>query len=355
MYEKFYNLKQNPFSLTPDPEFVCMTEQHREALSGLIYSVCTRPGLTLLVGEVGTGKTTLLYTLLGFLEKKQYRSAFCCNPLLSSGEFYDYLLSTLQVPCASSLKSQQLIALKESLLRNHAAGKASVLIVDEAQKLSVELLEEIRLLTNLETPRQKLLQIIMAGQPEVAGMLNRPELRQLKQRINYYCRLEPLTLEEVAEYVQHRLGRAGLLNQNLFSRVVVEAIHGYTKGIPRLVNTLCDNALQNAFAIQSPNVTASIIQEAACDLDLLPVPLEEEYDPAQRKGPAPLPETLRRSRNLAAAPAVLVPNFTRESESLVRTRALGSELKQPARIPLENYAARQKSLGFLAGLLDLWR
>jgi general secretion pathway protein A len=165
VYEKFYNLNQNPFSLAPDPEFICMTEQHREALSGLIYSVCTRPGLTLLVGEVGTGKTTLLYTLLNFLEKKQYRTALCCNPLLSSAEFYDYLLASLDVPCASSLKSQHLIALQDSLSRNLALGKPSVLIVDEAQKLSVELLEEIRLLTNIETPRHKLLQSIIAGQP----------------------------------------------------------------------------------------------------------------------------------------------------------------------------------------------
>lgn len=346
MYEQFYNLKQNPFSLTPDPAFVYMTEQHREALSGLIYSVCARPGLTLLVGEVGTGKTTLLYTLLSFLEKRQYRAALLSNPLLSSEEFYDYLLCTLEVPCASTLKSQKLIALKETLLRTHEARKASVLIVDEAQKLSVEVLEEIRLLTNLETPSQKLLQIIIAGQPEVTAMFRRPELRQLKQRINYFCKLEPLSLPELVEYVHHRLGRAGLPNQNLFSKTVLEAIHGYTKGIPRLVNTLCDNALQSAFAIQSPHVTVSIVQEAACDLDLLPAPPQQQ--------PAPLPASIHPSKSLVPASTVFMPDFTRESDPS-RARPLGAELKRPAGIPLESYAARQKSLGFLAGLLDLWR
>ena len=352
MYEKFYNLKQNPFSLTPDPAFVCMTGQHREALSGLIYSVCARSGLTLLVGEVGTGKTTLLYTMLEFLEKRQYRTAFCSNPLLNGGEFYDYLLSTLEVPCASSLKSQQWIALKETLLRNQAAGKPSVLIVDEAQKLSVELLEEIRLLTNLETPRQKLLQIIMAGQPELAIVFRRPELRQLKQRINYFCRLQALTMEELVEYVQHRLGCAGLPNQTLFPRAVLGAIYGLTKGIPRLVNALCDNALQNAFAIRSPQVTISIVEEAACDLDLLPVPPERHQVPAEEES-APRIASIPPSKSLTRAPGVLVPDFRPESD-IASARTLGSRLAQPVRIPLESYVARQKSLGFLASLLDLW-
>lgn len=340
MYEKFYNLKQNPFSLTADPHFVCMTGQHREALSGLVYGVCTRPGLTLLVGEVGTGKTTLLYTLLDFLEKKRYVTGICTNPLLSREEFYDYLLKELEVPCASSLKSQQLIALQETLLRNRAAGRPSVLIVDEAQKLPVELLEEIRLLTNLETPREKLLQIIMAGQPELLEVLRRPELRQLKQRISYFCKLQPLSLQEVREYLQHRLACAGLPNQTLFSAACIQQIYEYTNGIPRLVNTLCDNALRTGFAIQSPHITIPIIREAASDLDLRPGSSRGDLS---RDGKGQL-------AGIAGPPSLKI--LPEPNPVLVPDGDPENKVRQLERMPLESYVARQKSLGFLAGLLE---
>ena len=343
MYKKFYSLQRNPFSLTPDPQFVCMTGQHREALSGLIYSVCTNAGLTLLVGEVGTGKTTLLYTLLNFLEKRKYVTGICSNPLLTSEEFYDYLLSVLDVPCASSLKSQRLIALQETLLRNRAAGRPSVLIVDEAQKLSTELLEEIRLLTNLETPREKLLQIIIAGQPELFEIFRRPELRQLKQRLNYICKLQPLSIDEIREYLHHRLACAGLPQQTLFSASAIETIYECTKGIPRLINTLCDNALRTGFALQSPHITVSIIQEAAGDLDLLPHPVRGNSPPESERR-LPRATGFAAPKTLAPPAPVLVPDFRPEANG-----------KQPIRIPLESYASRQKSLGFLAGLLDRLR
>lgn len=181
MYKKFYNLRQYPFSLTPDPQFLCMTVQHREALSGLIYGVCTRPGLTVLVGEAGTGKTTLLYTLMALLAKQKYPIVLCNNPTFTRNEFYDFLLAKLGIQCESTLKSRQLIALQDTLLRTRAAGRPAVLIVDEAQRLSAELLEEVRLLLNLETPREKLLQIIMSGQPELSGDLPESESR------NYRC------------------------------------------------------------------------------------------------------------------------------------------------------------------------
>src|SRR5262245_17294229 len=156
MYLGFFNLKELPFRLSPDPSFMCMTPQHREALSGLIYSVCTQPGLTVLVGEAGTGKTTLLYALLGLLEKRRFVTAMCTNPTLTREEFYDLLLIKFGVECQSTLKSRQLNALQEMLTRNRADGRPSLLIVDEAQRLPMELLEEIRLLLNMETPREKL-------------------------------------------------------------------------------------------------------------------------------------------------------------------------------------------------------
>jgi len=171
LYEGFYRLKENPFRLTPDPAFICMTQQHQEALSGLIYSVCTRPGLTVLVGEAGTGKTTLLYSLLGMLQRRHYVTAVCTNPTLTREEFYDVLMMKFEVQCDSPLKSRRLAALEEMISRNRAEGRMSVLVVDEAQRLSPELLEEVRLLLNMETATEKKLQIIMAGQPgsDLAG------------------------------------------------------------------------------------------------------------------------------------------------------------------------------------------
>jgi len=362
LYRRFYHLQEEPFSLAPDPAFLYMGAQDQEALSGLIYNVCTRRGLTVLVGEAGTGKTTLLFALLGMLEKRQCVTAMCSNPMLTREEFYDLLLATLGVECSSSLKSRQLMALRDTLLRYLAAGRPAVLIVDEAQRLSTDLLEEIRLLLNLETPRQKLLQIIVAGQPELTDILRRPELRQLKQRVSCICKLEPLSLEELREYLHHRLTRAGLPEQSLFSEPVIQVIYEYTRGIPRLVNSLCDGALQTGFALQSPRITVAILQEAAGDLDL---PLEEPRGNVHLEGGSPASASVANacqllgaairslddgsvaSASVAAAPAGPVPVHE-------DSNGKGTSVVEPW-VPLESYAARQRSLGFFASLMDLWR
>jgi general secretion pathway protein A len=268
LYQAFYKLTDNPFRLTPDPAYLSMTAQHREALSGLVYSICTRRGLTVLIGEPGTGKTTLLYALIDLLEKRRCVTAMCNNPTLTREEFYDFLLIKLGVESTSSLKSRQLISLHEKLLQYRAEGRSPVLVIDEAQRLPIELLEEVRLLMNIETPREKLLQIIMAGQQEFEDVLRRPEMRQLKQRASCVCKLAPLSVEDVREYLQHRLIRAGLAKQELFSDHAIQLIYEYTEGIPRLVNSLCDCALQTAFALRSRQITPGIIREAAKDLDL---------------------------------------------------------------------------------------
>jgi general secretion pathway protein A len=333
LYKDFYQLKAEPFRLSPDPAFMCMTAQHREALSGLIYSVCTQPGMTVLTGDAGTGKTTLLYSLLGLLEKRRFVTAMCTNPTLTREEFYDLLMIKFGIVCGSSLKSRQLTALQELLLRNQADGRPSLLIVDEAQRLPLDILEEIRLLLNLETPQQKLLEIIMSGQPELIEILARPEMRQLKQRVSCICKLKALSMEDLHEYLHHRLTLAGLSSQVLFSEESIQLIYVYTQGIPRLVNSLCNAALLTGFAMKSPYIHASIMEEAARDLEL-----KAEAVPTPAVAPMAAGAENSTPTRLAA-----VPRSGRASQV--------SEL----RVPMENYATRQKSLGFLSGLLDRWK
>jgi general secretion pathway protein A len=246
----------------------------------------------------------------------------------------------LGVECSSQLKSQQLLALEQTLQRYRSEQRRAVLIVDEAHRLSAELLEEVRLLLNLETPREKLLDIIIVGQPELMDLLRRPDLRQLKQRVSCFCRLHPLTSVEVAEYIGHRLARAGRSNQTLFPPDTIELIYECTKGIPRLVNNLCDAALRTAFALEAQCLTCSIVSEAAEDLDLEVSPLT-----------APRPK-----------PDALVPRpASSNTQHLTTTKAVNgidhpaSTHVQPTAMPLENYSNRQRSLTFLSSLIDRWK
>jgi general secretion pathway protein A len=332
MYEAFYGLRDQPFRLTPDPSFMCMTSHHQEALAGLVYSVCTRPGLTLLTGDAGTGKTTLLYSLLDLLSKRRYLTATCNNPMLSREELYDLLITKFGVICASSLKNRQLAALEETFVRYRNDGRPAVLIVDEAHRLPMDLLEEIRLLLNMETPREKLLQIILAGQPELDDLLRQPELRQLKQRVSAHCRLRPLTASELKEYVDHRLRLAGMPDQTLFQDAAVQRIHEYSKGIPRLINNLCDSTLQIGFATRAKAITLTMVEEAAKDLDL--VPLQE--------------------LQLDSRPTESF--FNRADEPRTNGHAVyDSDPEADSRVPLTSYSTRQKSVSFFAGLVDRWR
>jgi general secretion pathway protein A len=345
LYEQFYGLKENPFRLTPDPSFICMTPQHQEALSGLIYSVCTRPGLTVLVGEAGTGKTTLLYSLLGMLEKRKYVTAVCTNPTLTRAEFYDVLMIKFGVQCESTLKSRQLAALEESICQNRAEGRMSVLVVDEAQRLSPELLEEVRLLLNMETATEKLLQIIIAGQPELEEILRQPQLRQLKQRVSSICRLKPLNMQELKVYLHHRLTQAGLSTQSLFPPQTIDSLYIYTRGIPRLINSLCDAALQTGFAMQSPVITTAIIDEVAGDLDLKPPSGEEEEVQPQGILEHTSEEIVHEKNQVPEKPV---------TEGTLQNGKNGTA-RLEIRIPMENYTRRQQSLGFFAGLIERWK
>ena len=268
MYETFYDLQEKPFNLTPDPRFIYFTEKHCEALANLVYGIRERKGFIVLSGEVGTGKTTLVNALLDTLERTGILSSFVFNPILTSAEFFEYLLADLNIRSDTRSKSQALIKLNSLLLERYRMGQVTVLIIDEAQNLSTEILEEVRLLTNLETATEKLLQIILVGQPELSLKLNSTDLRQLKQRINLRCSLDPLTLFETKEYINTRLEIAGLPNQQIFSDPSIAEIYRFSGGVPRLINSICDNALLAGYACDSKKIGVEIIQEVSEDLEL---------------------------------------------------------------------------------------
>jgi general secretion pathway protein A len=282
MYKKFFGLKENPFNVNPDPRYLFLTPHTQEALACLTYGIETRKGFILLTGEVGTGKTTLINKLLEWLHKERVFTAFVFNPRLSVAQFFDFMMADFGIPCESRQKGQMLMKLNQWLLDRYQAGERAVLVVDEAQNLSPQMLEEIRLLTNLETSTEKLLQIVLSGQPELEQKLNQPQLRQLRQRITLRAKTRQLTLEETLGYIQERMRIAGAENPDIFSPEAVEAVHRYARGIPRVTNLLCEHALVSSFVDQKNPVPAEIVEEVARDFDLHIIdPLAQEPPPAQ--------------------------------------------------------------------------
>jgi general secretion pathway protein A len=285
MYKKFFGLKENPFNVNPDPRYLFLTPHTQEALACLTYGIETRKGFILLTGEVGTGKTTLINKLLEWLHKERVFTAFVFNPRLSVAQFFDFMMADFGIPCESRQKGQMLMKLNQWLLDRYQAGERAVLVVDEAQNLSPQMLEEIRLLTNLETSTEKLLQIVLSGQPELEQKLNQPQLRQLRQRITLRAKTRQLTLEETQGYIQERMRIAGAENPDIFSPEAAEAVHRYARGIPRVTNLLCEHALVSSFVDQKNPVPAEIVEEVARDFDLHIIdPLAQEPLP-----PAPAP------------------------------------------------------------------
>lgn len=268
MYKKFFGLRENPFNVSPDPRYLFTTRHTEEALSCLTYGIQNRKGFVLLSGEVGTGKTTLINKFLEWLHREGLPTAFVFNPRLSVTQFFDFMMADFGITCDSRLKSQVLMRLNHWLLERYRAGETAVLIVDEAQNLSLQVLEEIRLLTNLETYTEKLLQIVLSGQPELELKLRQPELRQLRQRITLRCGTYPLTLEETGGYIAGRLGVAGVNGQWIFSPEAVEAVHKYSRGIPRVINLLCEHALISAFVDQQRLVPAETVETVAHEFEL---------------------------------------------------------------------------------------
>lgn len=268
MYKEFFGLRANPFNVNPDPRYLFLTRHTEEALACLTYGIQSRKGFVLLTGEVGTGKTTLINKLLEWLRLQQVATAFIFNSRLNVPQFLDYMMADFGIPCDSRAKSQILLRLYNWLLDRYRAGETAVLIVDEAQNLSDEVLEEIRMLTNLETFTEKLLQIVLVGQPELEQKLKQPHLRQLRQRLTLRAKTHPLTLDETRAYVQQRLRIAGSNGQEIFEPDALLSIHRYATGIPRVINLLCEHCLVSAFVDQQRKIGAPIVDTVARDFDL---------------------------------------------------------------------------------------
>jgi general secretion pathway protein A len=265
MYCEYYGFVQRPFELTPDPSFLFLGEAHREGLATLVYGVQSGKGFVLLTGEVGTGKTTLLHALLAQLDPRT-ASAFIFNPRLSPLDFFEMLFQEYGIEKKCTNKADYLICLNEYLIERLGNNESTLLIVDEAQTLSAEMLEEIRLLSNLETPTSKLIQIMLVGQPELNEMLSRPALRQLRQRIALRHHLRPFDERELRDYVSERLAKAGYTGKPIFSRSGLKVLFEASAGIPRVINNVCDAALLQGYARELSTVDGKLIREVVATL-----------------------------------------------------------------------------------------
>ncbi len=267
MYTSFFGLNEKPFSITPDPRYLFMSERHGEALAHLVYGVTESGGFMQLTGEVGTGKTTLVRTLLQNRLPENADVAVILNPQLSALEFLETICEELGISGVGEKGSSKALidALNKYLLTAHADGRRTIILVDEAQNLARDVLEQVRLLTNLETSKQKLLQIILIGQPELRELLARTDLRQLAQRITGRYHLKPLSRDESAEYIEHRLRVAGALGE-IFDGAAKREVFNLSQGVPRLINVICDRALLGAYSHESRRVSRTLVRRAAAEV-----------------------------------------------------------------------------------------
>jgi type II secretory pathway predicted ATPase ExeA len=320
MYERYFGFAERPFDLTPNPRFVVLTDVHREALSNLEYAIASRKGITLLVGEAGLGKTTLIRAAIA----KQPARVHCVhiqNPALTREEFIETLAARFGLGAPAQRSKATLLDALDALLRRRvAAGETTVLIIDEAQSLSRDLLEEVRLLANIESDDEKLVSVILAGQPEIGARLKDETLRQLKQRVALRCDLRALTRNETAAYLAGRIRAAGGKGADVFTREAVESIHEHSGGIPRTINVLADNALLAAFGRQQRPVTRQMVREVCRDFDLGAV----GEAPPLVTGPAPAfgPETPAAAGRLLSVPE---PADDVAGDPVVAAAGLGGE------------------------------
>lgn len=258
MYCQFFGFNEKPFTITPNPNFLYLSGIHREAFAHLLYGIDSHAGFIALTGEVGTGKTTVLRTLLSQLNTEKYRSALIFNPCVSAEQLLANICREFGCESSGPHGFGHLDDLNRYLLEQNAAGRTVVLVIDEAQNLTPDVMEQVRLISNLETEQDKLIQIILAGQPELNDVLNRHDLRQLSQRITVRCRLTPMKLNDTQDYITHRLKVSGSRIPGLFTRGAVKKIYKFSRGIPRLINVVCDQALVLAWTRESLTVTSSI-------------------------------------------------------------------------------------------------
>jgi general secretion pathway protein A len=268
MYERFYGFREPPFELTANPRFLFFTAQHREALRNLEYGLSSRKPVTVLIGEAGTGKSTLLRAALDSELCRHVACVLIDNPTLSRSEFFETLASRFELDEHAEKSKARLLGGLDSIVRGRdSRGEITALVVDEAQALPDDILEEIRLLANMETESGKLLPVVLAGQPELSARLNQPRLRQLKQRIALRCELKPLGLQDTAAYIASRIRTAGGDPANIFTREAVMLIYEYSRGLPRTISVMCDNALMSGFALDR-QVDGEIVREVCRDFDL---------------------------------------------------------------------------------------
>ncbi len=267
MYKGFYKLQSSPFGTSPDPRFLYMMPHTREALACLEYGISARKGFTVLTGEVGTGKTTLLRRALSSFSNRRVSTAFVFNPRLDTLDFLEFVLTDFGIVPATRTKSGMLLQLNRWLIERFRMEETCVVVVDEAQNLSWDLLEEIRLLTNLETSSEKLLQIVLSGQPELEEKLRHPSVRQLRQRVSLWCRTQSLTESQTHAYVAERLRIAGASGP-LFSVEALALVHRYSRGIPRIINLLCEHSLIVGYVEQAAQITPAIVEGVAIELEL---------------------------------------------------------------------------------------
>jgi general secretion pathway protein A len=349
MYTRFFGLRSNPFGMTPDPGCLLLTLQHREAFAGLTYTILNRRGFGVLTGDAGTGKTTLVAKVLASLPRDKVHTSIIFHPTLSSSDFLELLMLDFGIPNVPSSKAQRLTQLHSFLLENHNQGKISTLIVDEAHKLGMRLLEEIRLLGNFDYTDQKLLQILLVGQTELDDLLTRQDMRQLKQRIAVRLQIKPIATSEVEAYIRYRWLKAGGSDPVPFSREAIEEIARVSRGLPRVINAVADNALLLAFAEEVRRVDIAHVRQGATDLQLIMTDgsvVEPTSDMKDDSGtPKAVPEWAPNLNNGTPAVSVEPP---RNSEPAVR-----SDVPSPIRIPEFTANGRPSLLARWAGKLGI--
>jgi general secretion pathway protein A len=295
IYLNFYGLEREPFGATPDPDFLFLTQGHKEALAQLVYAVQERKGFILLTAEVGMGKTTLLQALRRELDSTT-AVAYVSNSMLPFPGILEYMLEEFEIQKPGDSHAQRLVALQNFLLERHRAGQSTVLILDEAQNLYPQTLEQIRLLSNFETTKEKILQIILVGQPELVARLDLPELRQLKQRIGILCTIPPMSASGTRNYIRTRLRLAGARDGGIFTEEALARISAYAAGIPRVVSTICDHCLLIGYADQTRRIDADIVDQAITYLNAGSRPRESRRRPAPAPAPSPRSAVRRRAR-----------------------------------------------------------